>query len=165
MKRTIIILAFIIVASISALGQTSDKKSDETSKAKEQVTALAVELANALVKGDTAALERIFSDDLEAVGLGGFPENREMLIGYLKVNANNASVPKLTAIELGETSIRIYGDTAVMQFAPVAEWRTPNNQTRKETYTATLVAVRKNGNWQFVAAHYSEFESRVSPSK
>jgi hypothetical protein len=165
MKRTIIIITFIIVASISAFGQTPDKKSDKTSKAKEQVTALAVELANALVKGDTAALERILSVDCGTIGPGGLPLNREMVIRYFKVNENNASVPKLVAIDLGESSIRIYGDTAVMEVASVVKWRTPDNETGKKTYMATLVAVRKNGNWQFVATHYSEFESQISPSK
>jgi len=165
MKRTIIITVFIIVASISAFGQTSDKKLGKTSQAKEQVTALAAELANALVKGDTATLERILSDDYGGIGLGGLPESREMLIGYIKINANNASIPKLASIELGESSIRIYGDTAVMEVASVVKWRTPDNETGKKTYMATLVAVRKNGNWQFVATHYSEFESQISPSK
>jgi hypothetical protein len=165
MKRTIIITVFIIVASISAFGQTSDKKLGKTSQAKEQVTALAAELANALVKGDTATLERILSDDYGGIGLGGLPESREMLIGYIKINANNASIPKLASIELGESSIRIYGDTAVMELASAVTWQTPNNQTEKSIYTATLAAVRKNGIWQFVSAHYSEIKIQISPSK
>lgn len=161
MKRTIIIVALIIAASISVFGQ----KADKTGKAKEQVTALTTELANALVKGDTATLERILSDDYAAIGLNGLPETRKLLIDYFKLNANNASVPKLTAIDLGESYVRIYGDTAVMVAPATAKWRGANNQTGEQIYTATLIAVRKNGNWQFVAAHYSEVKSQISPSK
>lgn len=161
MKRTIIIVALIIIASISAFGQMSDKKPDKTSKAKEQVTALATEFANALVKGDTATLERILSSDYVDVNPDGFPTPKKLYIDYFKVNANNANGYALKAINIDfslSSSIRIYGDTAIMVVLATPEWRGANNQTKNQLYTATLVAIKKNGQWQFVAAHYSEIK-------
>ncbi len=162
MKKTIIITALIIAASISVFGQMSDKKSDKTSKAKEQVMALATELANALVKGDTAVLERILSDDYADVAPNGFPTTKKLLIDFFKLNANN---PKLEAINLRDSYVRIYGDTAIIVVPATAKWRRANNQTEEQNYTATLVAIKKNGNWQFVAAHYSEVKVQETQSR
>ena len=114
MKRIIIIVALICATSISVFSQKSDKKSDKTSKAKEQVTALVNEFATALVKGDVATLERILSDDYTSVVT--VPTTKKMLIESIKVNANNPDINKLTAIDFDNSAanIRLYDNVAVM---------------------------------------------------
>jgi Domain of unknown function (DUF4440) len=168
MQRTIIIVTLIIVASLSTFGQMSAKKPDKTSKAKEQVTALATEFANALVKGDTATLDRILSDDYADVTPGGFPTPKKLYIDYFKLNANTPVLEAIN-INLNLSYIRIYDDTAIMVVPATAKWRGANNQTEEQTFTATLVAIKKKGRWQFMAAHYSELiksqETQLRQSK
>lgn len=161
MKRTIIIFTLIIASSISVFSQTSGKQRDKDEKAKKQVMALITEFSNALIKEDTAALDRIISNEAAVfVEPSGLPITKEMVINIFKIDKG----AKLTAIDLAESYVRIFGDTAVLVLPVTAKWHTTkDNQDGQGLYTATIVAVKKNGNWKIMVGHYSEFQTRVSP--
>ena len=159
MKSTIIIVTLIIVMSISSFGQKTDKKSDKDSKAKEQVAALIKEYADALVKGDTATLERILAPEYGDITPDGVPDTKNLLLEYFKVNGKNNP---LRAIDIMSDIllIRIYDNTAVVYVNATVKWRGKNDQTEEQRYAATLTAVKQNGQWQFVMGQWTEFKSQ-----
>jgi len=158
MNRTFTIVGVLIACWISVFGQTTEKASDKDSKAKEQVTALAKELVNALSKGDTATLERILSEDYAEIEQGGMPVSRKMLIDAVKAQANTPIAMSI-AFDVSDANVRLYGDVAIMGVIAKVKWSGIAKPTRN---LVTLVAVNKNEHWQFVMAQYTEIETHVS---
>jgi hypothetical protein len=169
MKVTISIITLMIVISISAFGQPSDKKSDKNSKPKEQVAALTEEFAKALIKGDTATLERILAPEYGSILPGSFPESKKILIEYFKVNANTKRASMLREIDFTvpaglvgsepgaeKFNIRLYDNSAVVFLIAKVKWLGANDQILEQSYLATLVAIKKDGRWQFVIGNASE---------
>lgn len=86
MKKTIFLVAIVIAASISIFGQTTITQSDKMSKTEQEVTNLVTEYGNALVKRDTAAIERLLADDfMNITGKGEMRSKSEVV-------ANNKSL-------------------------------------------------------------------------
>ena len=69
------VLTAVLLCSI-ALGQTQDKNSGRLSKREQQVTALNRARADAITKGDAAALERLFADDMIVTSGSGEIRNK-----------------------------------------------------------------------------------------
>jgi hypothetical protein len=149
MKRTTIIIVLLNAASISVFGQKSDKKSYKTNGAKEQVTALVTQYAQAMVNKDTAVLERILSEDYSDIDSAGFPMGKVMVINWAKTEG----AVKYETFDLIEPVARIYNkDTAVI--IALATLKLSGAEARKVIITFTAV---KNGRlWQIVARHESE---------
>ncbi len=63
MRKTIFLVALIIATSLSVFGQKTDKQSSKMSKAEQEIKALASDFANAVVKKDAVALERLLTAD------------------------------------------------------------------------------------------------------
>lgn len=61
MKKTIFLVAIVIAVSLSIFGQNLDTKSGKMSKTEQAVADLAKEFGDALVKRDTAAIERLLT--------------------------------------------------------------------------------------------------------
>jgi hypothetical protein len=166
MKKMIVHVALIIVTSVSVFAQMPSQKSDKTDKIKAQVMALATEWANAKVKGDTATLERILSDDFSEIY--DLPASKKLLIDSFKLNANNPDIRKLTAIDFDTSldSIRLYDNVAVMIFPAKVKWSGgKKGQPGEGNFMHTLVAYKKKGQWQIVVIHYSEYKIQVTPSQ
>ncbi len=177
MKRTIIAAAFIITAlSVTIFGQTSDKKSDENDQAKKEVIALAKEYANALVKRDSAALERILSDDYGDISTEGVLTTKAIMVRMPEEFMPNA--PRLEAVNFDElfTYVRVYDKTAVLVTKINLKWQGSKEKLAKkwkstlpmsDAYVVTLVAVKKNGTWQIVSTHESEYlvKTQATPTK
>lgn len=133
---TIAIAVFLIAAALP-----TDDRSD----------ILAVERAwdTAVVKRDTAALDRILADDFVLVWINGqVSGKRDML------QAIAARKAEIDPFETEDVNVRIYGDTAVVtgrfsQTAHLGE-RSETNQFRY-----TDVYHRTRHGWQAVSAHAS----------
>lgn len=165
MKRTIILVALIIATSVPIIGQASGKKSDKNDKAKKEVVALATEYANALVKRDTATMERILSDDYGDISTTGLPTPKSLMIKFFK--GLSADAPRLEAINLDDTwtFVRVHDNAAVLVTKITLKWQGSKEELAKkwgsimpmsDAYVVTLVAIRKNGSWQIVSTHESE---------
>ena len=65
--------------------------------------------ADATMKGDAAALERVLADDLTYTHSSGRSETKAEFI-----NALRSGAMKYEAIEYGEMKVRVYGNTAIL---------------------------------------------------
>ena len=173
MKRTIIFAALMIAASVTILGQTSDKKSGKDEKAKEEVIALVKEYNNAIVKKDAVAMERILADDFYEISTGGTMAGRTLAVRGLK--ESSAEMPYPEAIDVDDiwTIVRVYENTAVLTTRITFKWKESKEELAKwkwlplndDGYLITVVAVKKNGNWQIVSMHESVFGMKGQISK
>jgi hypothetical protein len=161
MKRIIIFVTFIILATISALGQTSTTESAENSQEKGQVKKLAAEFANSITgKGDTVTLERILSADYADLGLFGPITPRGLLFRGYKEGGLQIVTFKFN----DDPSLRIYDNTAVMVVGARLKWKNVNSEDL--AYLCTLIAVKRKELWQIVGTHCNEFKSQIaSPPK
>src|SRR5260370_19761639 len=76
--------------------------------AKEQLKKLEMERAAAVVKGDTATLDKQTSDDYVLISMTGrMADKSQMLDGF------KSGQSKLTSNELSDLKVRVYGDAAV----------------------------------------------------
>lgn len=163
MKKLIISVVFISIASICIFGQSSDKKLDKNNQARKEVRALAAEFVNALLKKDTAVLERILSDDYTEISIGGLPVSKELLLRFYKETANKTKTNWLDAFDIDLTddrSISIYDNTAIIVSAANISF---SNPAKKKLCTIAWVAIRQNGRWQLVLNQSAEVESQISP--
>ena len=103
------------------------------------------QLAESVATGDTTALERILADDFVGVDpIGGFYDKATMIshtrLGPKYFVSNHAN----------EIKVRFYGDTAVAQGSQT--WERRSGEPLRGRFVWTDMWVRRNGNWQIVAA-------------
>jgi hypothetical protein len=185
MKRTILVAMFMITAlSVTIWSQTPRQKSDKDEKAKNEVIALADAFFKASVKMDAEAMDRILADDYvkiesfddvgNEISMTGIPIGKDFLIRLFKGASPDGL--RLAAIPMDETAtfVRVYGDTAVLVTKITLKWQGSREELAKkyksmpknDDFIVTLMAVKKNGAWQIVSTHQSEFkvESRITPN-
>jgi hypothetical protein len=184
MKRTILVATFIMTAlSVCILGQTPKQKSDKDEKVKNEVIALADAYFKASVKMDAEAMNRILSADYVSIESAdvvgddtttGIPIGKDLIIRLFKEAPPDGL--RLAAIQMDETTafVRVYGDTAVLVTKITLKWQGAREELakkykfmpRNDDFIVTLMAVKKNGAWQIVSKHQSEFKviSRETPN-
>jgi uncharacterized protein (TIGR02246 family) len=152
----VLVLMTVLMSSVApsqSEGQTLRKKSDRTGRLQEEVMALDRAWAEAITKGDAAALERLFADDMIVTSGSGEIRNKA---GEIK-DAASAPDPDFIWIHPFTTEdvrTRIYGDAAVV--TGLAKWtfryKGPDvNQERRYTH----VYVKRHGQWRIVAQQMS----------
>jgi ketosteroid isomerase-like protein len=160
MQKTIFMAVIVIAASLSIFGQTTDTKSSKMSKTEQDLTALTTEYANALVKRDTAVIERSLADDFMDISPTGVMTSKSQLVDAFK-NPVSPTAGKLEAIEASDSKIRVYSDAAVMTARVTWRGQTAKGEAYNVVRSVTLVAVKKNGRWQIVSTQ----ESSIPPPK
>ena len=152
MQRTILLVMLIIATSLSVFGQKTNKASSKMSKNEQEVKALAGEFANAVVKKDAAALERLLANDFIDISPGGPLSPRAQFIDEYKNPPANAVKHESAEIVADSSKVRFYGDVAVM--TALWTWRgTANGQVFNAVLVTTMVAAKKNGRWQIASTH------------
>ncbi|HWW73773.1 MAG TPA: nuclear transport factor 2 family protein [Pyrinomonadaceae bacterium] len=148
MKRVLIAAALALVASVPASAQSRAKQS----KAEREILALNREWADAMVRGDRAALERIFSDDLIVTSGDGTLRDKKGEIG------DGGSEIKTYFFNTVDLRVRVYKGAAVV--TGHAKWRI-NYQGRDidNERRYTCVYARERGRWRMVAMQLT----RVQP--
>ncbi len=145
-------LATVLMCCL-AFSQTQDKKPVRTSKAEQQVMALNRAWADAVTKGDAAALNRLFADDIIVTSGSGEIRNKA---GEIK---DAADVPDPDFIwtrpfTTESVQVKIYKDAAVV--TGLAKWGFKYkgqdvNQERRYTH----MYVKQRGRWRIVAQQIS----------
>ena len=150
MKRVLVAAALALVASLPAAAQGQAKRG----KAEREVLALDREWADAMVRGDRAALERIFSDDLIVTSGDGTLRDKKGEMG------DGGPGIKTYFFNTDDLRVRVYGKAAVV--TGHAKWRINyrgrdiDNERRY-----TCVYARERGRWRMVAMHLT----RIQPPK
>jgi hypothetical protein len=153
MRRIIIVVLVTIAAGSVAVGQCAKAgKMARGNAAVEGIKRLEVERNKALVAGDVAALDRLYSDDYTSA-VGSTFRNKPEVLADLKSGAL-----KLEASSNDETNVRVYGNTAVVTGKSTAKVHDRGADTSGQAYF-TRVYVNQNGRWRIVANH----SSRITP--
>jgi len=111
----------------------------------EQIKKMERDRAAAVVKADVATLEGLTSDDYVLINANGQVSNKAETMSMIKTGKI-----KLTANEVSDLSVRVYGDTAVVTGKSTAKGSI-NGIELKGPVMFTRVYVKKNGKWQSVA--------------
>jgi uncharacterized protein (TIGR02246 family) len=109
--------------------------------------------AQAAIKGDVAALDKILADDLTHTHGAGRTESKAQFLEAIRSGAQ-----KYEAIDYGEINVRVYGATAIVTSEP--NIRTVNSGQPSSSHSRFLhVYVKQSGMWRLVA-HQS---TRMTP--
>jgi len=138
MKKLIIVLAIIIAASSAAFGQMN--------KNEQGVRQTINDLAAALGKNDTAALDRIYADDYTFVGDTGTIMTKSERIAAFK-----SGDLKYESVSIEVVSIHLFGDTAVAVTRITSKFA-PGVKFTDGKFITTTTFVKMKGRWQLVAA-------------
>lgn len=111
-----------------------------------EVTTLDEQFSDAATQVDTAALERIMSDDYLFIGAEGQMKTREGHIASLKPGGR-----KYTSLKTDEVKVRPYGDVAVMTGRVMAEGSL-DGKDMSGCYLVTRVYVKQDERWRIVSA-------------
>jgi ketosteroid isomerase-like protein len=147
MKKILIAAALALVASLPAAAQSQAKQS----KAEREILALNREWADAMVRGDRATLERIFSDDLIVTSGDGTLRDKKGEIG------DGGSEIKTYFFNTEDLRVRVYEGAAVI--TGHAKWRINykgrdiDNERRY-----TCVYAKERGRWHMVAMQLTRIQ-------
>jgi ketosteroid isomerase-like protein len=138
MNRRIVVLA-IAVLVVTFCGAAAAQN------AAEEIKKLETDRAAAVVKGDTAFLEKQTADDYTLINANGQMSTKAQMIDGFKSGKS-----KLTMDELSDMKVHMYGDTAVITGKSNVKG-TLGGKDVTGPVMFTRVWVKKDGRWQSVA--------------
>ena len=153
MRRLVTIL-FLLVAASAVIAQTK-KESDEFNN-EEAVMKMEREWSAAFLRHDTAAIDRILSDDFVGTDGRGVVSNKAQELEEATAPAPG-SPPRTSTIvdeKLTDMKVRVYGNTAVLNALNTATLLF-NGKESMVRYRRTTVWVKRQGRWQCVSFHGS----------
>ena len=134
-----------IVTSSLILGQSIDEKTNQYSKAEQEVLKVNEKYDKAIISRDAAAYERILANDFIFTSFDGVVSNKAQELEKVK-----SGDLKFEFGKSDDVRIKIYGKTAVV----TARFRA-KGQSKGKNFTVleryTVVFVKRNGRWQLVA--------------
>lgn len=160
MRKTIFLFALIIAASLSISGQAAGKQSSKTTQTEQELITLTREFADAVVKRNVAALERLLADDYIDILPDGTTASKSQIIANNKKPVS-ADAGKLEAIDLSNSKVRLYGDAALVTLRITFRGRTGTGQAFANAYITTVAAVKKNRQWRIALIQ----STAIQPSK
>lgn len=149
MKRIIVVALVTIAAASVAAGQCGRAgKMARGNPTVAGIKRLEAERNKALVAGDVAAIDRLYSDDYTSVVASTFRTKAEVLADL------KSGVLKLEASNNDETNVRVYGNTAVVTGKSTSKVQDRGEDRSGQAYF-TRVYVNHMGRWRIVANHSS----------
>jgi ketosteroid isomerase-like protein len=145
MNRTatgvVVAAAFFLVtaAALPARGQGAGPSVEDQLKKMEKDRAAAV------IKGDVATLDTLTADDYMMINLNGQLADKSTTMNNIKTGSI-----KLTANDVSDMKVRIYGNTAIVTGKSTAKGSIGGREL-KGPVMFTRVYVKNNGKWQSVA--------------
>jgi ketosteroid isomerase-like protein len=142
-----------VVVAMSSCGTSSGPatSSSTASNVEQAVTQLENERVPALLRGDTAFIERVYADDYVVTGANGVVRTRAQVIADMKSGAQTFESMKNDGLK-----VRAYGDTAIVTGRTTQKGQYKGQASLSPTQF-TRVYVRRDGRWQLVANSSSVF--------
>lgn len=134
-----------VAAAFSMATLTAVPAQAQGASVEEQIKKMERDRAAAVVKGDVAMLEGLTADDYTLINANGQVSDKATTMNNIKTGNI-----KLTANEVSDLKVRVYGDTAVVIGKSSAKG-TIGGRELKGPVMFTRVYVKKNGQWQSVA--------------
>jgi uncharacterized protein (TIGR02246 family) len=152
-KRVFVAMLTAVLLCSTAFSRTQDKKSETAGTPERQVMALNRAWAEAITKGDAAALERLFADDMIVTAGNGELRDKAKEIK----DAASSPDPDFVWVQPFTTEdvrVKIYKDAAVVTGR--ARWAfkykgQESNHDRRYTH----LYVKQQGRWKIVAQQMS----------
>jgi len=144
MKRQFRSVAMLVAAGLIAAVQVTPKGLPQDSKTDDAVLQLVQTWLSAESEGDTTTLDKLIADDFLGNGPGGNILNKADI-----VPPGGGERPKMPKSSLKESTVRVYGNTAVVM-GSVAQEVPP-----QPGFRFTLVFLNRGQGWQIIAAHLS----------
>lgn len=137
-------LALLVFGLLQAAGATP-----EQNDARKTLDRLEAAWNLAHVRGDAAALDRIFSDDVVIIVPGMRVMTKADAVGMF-----TSGRMKFDKYDTSETSFRILDDTAIVT-GRLKRVRVINGATTDDDWRFTKVYVRRGDRWQVISFHAS----------
>jgi uncharacterized protein (TIGR02246 family) len=131
MKR-LFIYVILLMSSLSASAQESTEQN---------ILKLEDQWTEALVKADTAFLDRLYTDDIVYTHTNGTVNTKAQFLDSLK-----AGKAKYVSVDRSDVKVQSYGDTAIVTYRAVIKVNTVTLPSR-----IVHVFVRQDGNWRMAA--------------
>ena len=147
MKRMLLIVLLAVTVTFVGLArEKSAKTSPKTSgSVQDQIKKLEEERNQAILHSDTAALDRMTSDDYSLVnGQGRLLKKSEILDGF------KSGAIKFESRELSDLDVREYGNTAIVT-GKVMQKSTEGGRDTSGENRFTRVYIKEKGRWVSVA--------------
>lgn len=139
----------VLVENTAHGGSASDASprtaSSESSKAADEILALERARNEAILRGDSATLAAMTSDDYTFITLRGELRTKEEIVRGFATGTF-----KYESREISDLKVRIYGDTAVV-VGRASQKGEENRTDYSGAYRFTRVYVRQKGRWITVA--------------
>jgi len=147
---------FIVVAAVIALlvavncqPLVAQGSSDDV---EQKISDLLDQYTKALLDKDSAALDRIWADDLSFINLRG-----ELLTKQNRMDNIKTGATSFKSIELTDKKVRVYSEAAVATCKVVLEAKY-SGQEGSGAYRVTTVWARPKDSWQMVAVQMTRIE-------
>ncbi len=154
MKLIIAFITLVLVGLSVAIAQTTDRTLSRNSRTEQELLKLNQEYDMALVRGDAAALDRIYANEFVYTTFDGTVRDKTQQLAFTK-----SGDLRLESGQSDDVEIRVYENTAVMtgRFTAKGQFRGKTIDIR-ERYTA--VWVKKDGRWRLVAEQGNEIKQQ-----
>ncbi len=134
---------FVLVAlAIFAMAQNAE----------EQLKKYETDRAAAVVKGDVDTVEKGTADDYTFINANGQQMDKSQLVNAMKTGGL-----KITADDISDMKVRVYGDTAVITGKSNVKG-TIGGKDASGLQLFTRVVVKKDGRWQSIALQQTKAE-------
>ena len=147
-------LALVLLSAIClALG---DQESATSVKVEQELTQLEKDWSAAVLKHDTATIDRILADDYVGIDGRGIITTKALEIEEVRpLKAGDSGPPFMVLSEtVTDMKVRSYGDFAIVN-GRVIEKIDRNGQEAEIQYRRTTVWAKRDGRWQCVSFHGS----------
>jgi hypothetical protein len=124
----------------------------DASSVEQKLMQMERDYAVAIVKKDTATLDKIFADDYVNIGADGMSETKAE--GMAAVKSGSLATQ---SIELGPMKVRVFGNSAVVTGSDTEKSSYEGKDTSGK-YAWTDVWVMRKGQWQAVASQATKLE-------
>ncbi len=160
MSKWILALMLAAAISIPVLAQKRDQGKGKSiaNNVDEHLKTLDQQNREATLKADTKWLQDHLAADYVRVGANGEVTDRNGLINDLK-----SGRLRLDSIDLREQKVRVYGDTAILQDAANVKGTADGQPISGET-RATMVWVKRNGQWKLVSFQATPIQATAAAS-
>lgn len=142
MKRILLLTIAVIALSCLLIAQA---KTQKNSNVADEIKKLEQQRNEAILKGDTATLDKLTSDDYTNTTAQGKVEKKAEIMDGFK-----SGKIKFDSRELSDLDVRVYGNTAVVT-GEVNQKATNNGVDTSGQSRFTRVYVKQNGRWVSVA--------------
>ncbi len=145
MKHILGVVVMLVAASSFAFSQTTSNKAKSSGSDEQAIQQFLNELAAAVGRNDTAALDRMYADDYTFVNSSGAVVTKAQRLAAIKSGDS-----KYESVSIDESNSRMYENTAVATVRAMIKGQNAGQDISGQ-YRVTTMLVKKNGRWHVVA--------------